>query len=516
MFLLTFALLFIYTGCSDGKKKDDSGQVNIFKYKTSGSSATITGLVETTDIPADIVVPSSIENYTVNAIGDEAFKDWPIIKSVTIPAGITTIGDNVFSGCTSLSKIIVDNANQFFISINWVLFSKDMTRLICYPPGKTGTSYTIPTSVKTIGSSAFNSCAALTTISVSAIGVTSIGSYAFYGCTNLTNITLPSGITSIENCTFSLCSSLTDINIPLNVTAIGNYAFNGCSRLKSISSSTTPTTLPAGLTYIGHDAFRNCTRLPAITIPDTVTYLGYDAFNGCTELSSVNIPAGITRIDTRTFASCSGLTLIEIPSTIKSIDDSAFKGCIGLTSVTIPSGVTFISSSSFSMCTYLAGILVDSGNTSYVSDEGVLFNFDKTELLTYPAGKTGTEYTIPAGVQIICVNAFSECSLLEKITIPDSVTSISWEAFSGCSGLLNLTIPLNVGEIYDTAFDGCISLAALTVKAAIPPAILPPGQSTVSFLSDHADMFSISVPAGCLSAYLGAYGWSGFTDYLME
>lgn len=516
LFLMTFSFFLIYTGCNGGNKKDDSGPVNIFKFETSGSEAKITGLVETTDIPADIIIPSSIDNYTVTAIGDEAFKDWTTIKSITIPASITAIGENVFSGCKGLSKISVDKTNSCFTEINWVLFSKDMTRLICYPPGKAGSSYIIPTSVTTIGSSAFNSCAALTTITISTVGVTTIGSYAFYGCTNLTNITLPSGITSIENCTFSFCSSLTDINIPLNVTTIGNYAFNGCSKLKSINSSADPTTLPEVLTYIGHDAFRDCVKLPSITIPDTVTYIGYDAFNGCTELAGVNIPAGITRIDTRTFASCPALTTLTIPSTIKSIDDSSFKGCTGLTSVTIPSGVTFINSNSFSMCTGLTEILVESGNTSYVSDGGVLFNFDKTELLTYPAGKSGNSYTIPAGVKIICVNAFSGSSLLQAITLPDSVTSISWEAFSGCSGLLNLTIPLNVSEIYDTAFKGCTSLAVLTINAVTPPAILPPGQTKVSFLSDCSLLSTITVPAGCSTAYLSSYGWSGFLTLIME
>ena len=515
LFLTTVVLLFPAVGCNNSKNNSDSDPVNIFTYEISGSNATITGLVRTTYIPADIIIPSSIDDYSVTAIDDNAFKDWTSLSSVTIPAGVKSIGDSVFSGCYGLSKINVDSSNSNYITINWVLLSKDMSKIICYPPGKTGTSYNIPASVKSIGASAFNGCSSLTGINIP-LGVTSIGSYAFNNCTSLNNITLPAGLTTIENNTFSGCTDLPKINIPSNITSIGNNAFNGCSNLVSIGSISAPTTLPPGVTYIGHDAFRDCAGLPEITIPDAVTYLGYDAFHGCSGLESANIPAGIERIETGTFASCTGLTVITIPSTVKYIDSLAFIGCSGLTSVTVPSSVIKIYSSTFSFCTGLTEILVDSGNTNYISDDGVLFDIDKKEIMTYPAGKTAINYTIPDGVETICINAFSYCSLLENITIPDSVKSIGWEAFSGCSGLTSMTIPVNVTEIYNTAFDDCSSLDTIRVNAATPPKILPPEQTNLSFLLNCIAISAIDVPSGKIPVYKAAYGWNLYSDLIAE
>ncbi len=92
---------------------------------------------------------------------------------------------------------------------------------------------TIPNGVTSIGNGAFNNCTSLTSINIPN-GVTSIGNYAFYNCTSLTSINIPESVTSIGYCAFSNCNSLTSIKIPNGVTSIGNYAFNNCTSLNSI------------------------------------------------------------------------------------------------------------------------------------------------------------------------------------------------------------------------------------------------------------------------------------------
>jgi len=98
------------------------------------------------------------------------------------------------------------------------------------------------------------------------------------------------------------------------------------------------------------------------------------------------------------------------------------------------------------VCTGLQSINVDASNTAYSSDHGVLYNNDKTTLVTYPAGKTGTSFTIPNSVSNIGYGAFEECINLTSVTFQETskVTSIEAYAFDGCTGLTSITIPNSV------------------------------------------------------------------------
>ncbi|MBO5180602.1 MAG: leucine-rich repeat domain-containing protein, partial [Paraprevotella sp.] len=141
------------------------------------------------------------------------------------------------------------------------------------PAGKIG-SFTIPSSVTSIESNAFQDCSGLTTINIPS-SVTSIGSETFSGCSGLTSISIPSSVTSIGSKAFSGCSGLTSISIPSSVTSIGSETFSGCSGLTSIS-------IPSSVTSIGYSAFEGCSGLTSISIPSSVTSIGYSAFEGCT------------------------------------------------------------------------------------------------------------------------------------------------------------------------------------------------------------------------------------------
>ncbi|MDB4391605.1 leucine-rich repeat protein, partial [Akkermansiaceae bacterium] len=182
-----------------------------------------------------------------------------------------------------------------------------------------------------------------------------------------------------------------------------------------------------------------------LVIPDTiggvpVTSIGNYAFNGCTSLTSVTIGNGVT-----------------------SIGDYAFNGCTSLTSITIPDGVTSIGNGAFSNCTSLTTIEVGAENVNYSDVNGVLFNKEKTLLHTYPAGKTGDNYTIPDSVTSIGRRVFYNCTSLTSITIGNGVTSIGDFAFNGCSSLTSITIPDSVTSLGESAFWGCTSLTSITI-----------------------------------------------------
>ena len=432
-----------------------------------------------------IIVGTENENYTsddgvlFNKDKTELIQ-YPIgntREQYTIPDSVEEIGWEAFRGCSSLTNIIVGIGNEDYTSEDGVLFDKDKTGLIQYPIGNTREQYAIPDSVTGINSSAFEDCSSLTSITIPD-SVTEIGYGVFSGCSGLTNITIPNSVTSIGEEAFEGCSSLTSMTIPDSVTEIGYHAFSGCSGLTSI-------TIPDGVTEIGYSVFSGCSGLASITIPDSVTEIGYYAFSGCSGLTSITIPDSVTKIDESAFSGCSSLTSITIPDNVTSIGSNAFEGCSSLTSITIPDGVTEIrysvfsgcsgltsitipdsvtkiDESAFSGCSSLTSIIVGTGNENYTSDDGVLFNKDKTKLIQYPMGNAREQYAIPDSVTDIGV-AFEGCSGLTSITIPDSITKIGYGAFAECSGLTSITIPDSVTKIENYAFSRCSSLTSIIV-----------------------------------------------------
>ena len=169
--------------------------------------------------------------------------------------------------------------------------------------------------------------------------------------------------------------------------------------------------------------------IKTVEIQNEVTSIGNYAFENCKSLTSIEISSNVTIIGDDAFAYCTNLTSIEIPSSVTSIGSSAFLDCTNLTSIEIPSSVTSVGYYAFSECTSLNSINVDKSNQKYSSEDGILFDKDKKELIRYPTGKKEKEYNIPSSVTRIEWAAFSGCTSLTSIEIPSSVTSIGGYAF---------------------------------------------------------------------------------------
>ena len=164
----------------------------------------------------------------VTSIGYKAFRECKALTSVTIPNSVTDIEKEAFSGCSNLTSVTIDS-NSILSKTYSYINNNNISKIF----GSQVKTYIIGNSVTSIGDYVFFGCSSLTSVTIPN-SVTSIGQSAFSNCSSLTSITIPNSVTSINSRAFESCSKLTSISIPSSVTKIGSWAFYGCSKLNDV------------------------------------------------------------------------------------------------------------------------------------------------------------------------------------------------------------------------------------------------------------------------------------------
>ena len=321
----------------------------------------------------------------VTKIGDDAFRSYLRITSITIPSTVTAIGAYAFDECNKLLEVynkssleikkgkrdngcIAENAKNVYTNEGGSKIETDHSGLVYYVDGssKILIDYTgsnsdviIPSDVSEILEYAFYYRKKLSSITISD-SVTEIGYSAFEGCSGLSSITvsernpiyfskdnclilcaekdlilgcknsvIPSdgSVEIIDYCAFYKCSGLTDLTIPEGIKEIGSYAFSRCDNLTVVK-------IPSTVEYMGDGVFGGCRKLKTVIFAEGDYQEGsiVDGFSDCVALENIIIPEGIEYLGDQAFMDC-GLRSITLPASLKEIDTEAICDCRNLTEI---------------------------------------------------------------------------------------------------------------------------------------------------------------------------------------
>ncbi len=390
---------------------------------------------------SEITIPDKMGRFKVTEIGDEAFR-YTDISSLSIPEGITKIGNAAFEYCYSL------------------------------------TSVKLPDSLTTIGERAFSGCRELELIIPK--NVNYYGAEAFEGVKSCTfSEENKNFFTSEEGIVFSadmkiLFSTPEDFNyesykVPEGVEEIVGRAFYNRGNLQYI-------TLPSTLKKIGDYAFAHSYSLKDLSLPSSLEEIGENAFYDCDVIKAVTVPGGIKVIQRETFSSCDSLTSVTLSEGVEEICDSAFSYCRELKTVKAPSTVKSIHSYAFFESNN-AVLEISEDNAFYSVSGRYLLSRDGKTLLGYMDTIDYSFFIIPSGVEAVAENVYE--NYFSSLYIPKSVTSIHEEAFNG------------VYNIYNVYYEGTEEEYAAVVGASsfysaeLHYGVLSPGEVLAEVMFDY-------------------------------
>lgn len=261
---------------------------NAFNFNSTIKSITLPSTINTINENAFSACLNletiDLSNCTnLETISDRAFNYCSNLKTVILPANLASFGQNVFSRCPSIEEILVSDDSQYWTSENGILYNKDKTQLVFYPAGKAETSFTVPSSITSIGSFAFAYNTTLESVDMSACSNLTLIDYdAFYSCSKLNEVILPTSLEEIGRMAFSSCINLQTLDLSYcdNLTTIGEYAFN--------ASAITSLVIPESVNYIGVCAFMACANMESVTFEDVTGWNDNNYDNQLTAIDDIN------------------------------------------------------------------------------------------------------------------------------------------------------------------------------------------------------------------------------------
>ncbi len=400
----------------------------------------------------NIIIPEGVKQ-----IGYDVFYYCSALETVDLPASLDVIGDDAFSMCESLESIIVDEGNEYFSSVDGVLFTEDMSTLISYPASKYDKEYTIPETVTTICSYAFSVNKNIKRITIPAT-VTSIGNYAF-AYSALQNVTFAEGVTEIPQYSFYGSDSLVNVTLPSTVTAIGYNAFGDCYELENVyyyGTEESKAEIAIDWNYWLDEAYWHYIQGAA----------DYEFVDG--ELIISGTGAVTTKVSKLDFAD--EIKKITIKNDVSGIMDMVFADLPNVTEVVICETVDYIGDFAFENCPKLKTVQLNVSTGEFEKVDGMISAYwgDRLQSIGIMAfaGCTSLEsIVIPSTVKTVGNYAFADCTALSSVTLKNGIENIGCAAFSNCIALAEITIPESLKNLGYDAFYGCVALETVYYNA---------------------------------------------------
>ncbi len=402
-----------------------------------------------------IILPDDMELFYTDSylyLGEE-----PTVVGIKIPDTITEIPDAFwFSSLESVSEYSVNDTHSTMSAKDGVLYSKDGTKLILYPLGATAKSFTVPSTVKTVGEAAFYGNAALESITVSE-GVETIDSWGVSYMSNLKNISLPSTLKTLGDYGALESNPLVEeLTFPAGLEVFGSQTLKDCTGLKRLvgpAIMNLRNTHAVNLEYLEINgaagtekvSFTGRSALKTVVIDAPVNSV---CFTDCANLESVTLCEGLLKFEARAFGGCASLSEIDIPSTLTTVGDRAFNNCTSLKRLMLPEGLKSYGSSCFDGSA-IEELYIPSTVTA--ANAKSLNGATRLKTLSCPAEIINSLYSgvtniekcpvqnliINSGKSIASQNTRWES--LHTLVIPSSVTSIDNLAFAGIVAIVQIT-----------------------------------------------------------------------------
>lgn len=284
-------------------------------------------------------------------------------------------------------------------------------------------------------------------------------------------------VVGVEQVAFLSCSKITEFIVDENSEYFSTdeygvlYNKDKTKLVKFINGSDlTEFDIPESVVELGYYAFRMSKKLVRVYIPGSISAIGIDCFYDCNNLSDIIFSEGLTRIGELAFGFCTALTTINLPDSLKSVGLGAFAGC-NLTGVLeLPESLAKLSSK-FTWSEVFSGPItaysVSENNSNLSTDEnGVLYNKEKTQLLSFPCASEVETFSVPLSVTSVARGAFNKATGLKAVECHDGITDFGVRAF-GQTGLTSFVFPKGITEVPDEMFYVCKNLSEVVLPDGI-------------------------------------------------
>lgn len=430
---------------------------------------------------------------TLTTIGWRAFESSGL-TSLTIPVNVTSLGDSFITDCSALTSLYVAEGNPTYEMEDGLLYDIPAKTLRYALPDVSG-DVVIRDGTVRIGDDVFKEHA-ITSVQLPD-SLQKIGNCAFQFCKELKEITFPEGLITIDGLAFAYCTQLENVVLPKGLKSLGDSAFYACAGLTEI-------TVPEGITWMS-GTFANCYSLHTLNLPNSLTYMS-GVVEECRSLETLHLPAKLAGIsgewpsklktittafgsvryvsedgilyDTQDnsilFVNASITGNVTVRDGITTIGAGAFKGRKGLTSVTLPESCTVIDSYAFENCTALTDI--NFPEKLELIGRNAFYNSGITSLkLSQPGLHVGsfafTDCHQLKSVEITSTDfdlmewAFANCENLETVILPPQVFRMEGGCFTECTSLTTVVLPKNITFVH--GFKGCTSLKTIEIPDSV-------------------------------------------------